>query len=216
MSKLPLSRYLKPKRLQDVVAGIQMLALERWDKRPPSEWAEKFGRGPASVDKRIPPAEAWKEVFYDHPEFFVIETDTDGKERVSLIMRRAYEKNYYIVEDKELTQKEVDDKLNDLTQGEQVEKRQQLNQKQITQEQFDKDVRDLKEKVKNKDFTRKRLSPEQVQTLITAAIEMQASAIAQEQESRWKYSLWLPALSGLLGALLGAGGAVLAALLKSK
>ena len=67
----------------------------------------------------------------------------------------------------------------------------------------DLDGKPLSQEEKDKRIVRKPLSPEQIQTLMTAAIELHDRAIARKVEARWRYSLLVPALSGLFGALLG-------------
>ena len=75
------------------------------------------------------------------------------------------------------------------------------------------EIRDMPIEEKKK-LHREPLTPEQVSTLMNAAIELHARALAQQQESRW----WIPIAwsfgGGLLGAILGVLGAIGAALLK--
>src|SRR5215831_1288037 len=113
------SKYLIPNRLEDVLACIQMFASERSGKHEISIWAVRFGRGPSSAESKglthttsnseHRETRAWKQVLEEHSEFFIIETDADGKERASLLMRRAYDRVYDSYQNKELTAKEIDD-----------------------------------------------------------------------------------------------------------
>jgi hypothetical protein len=69
----------------------------------------------------------------------------------------------------------------------------------LSEEEISKLTPDEKEKL-----THKPLDPDQIEMLVKTAIELHDRAIAQEQERRWWIPVWLPALVGLLGAILGA------------
>lgn len=60
------------------------------------------------------------------------------------------------------------------------------------------------------DLGRKPLTADQIGTLLTTAIELHSRAIAEQQDRRWLS----PLLFGVLGGVIGAAGAVIAALLK--
>jgi hypothetical protein len=77
----PESPYLKPKRLEDVIAALQFLGQYGDYKRSVKDWDAKLATPPRSVDG---PA-SWGTVFDDHPEFF--RRNEDGL--ISLVWRRA-------------------------------------------------------------------------------------------------------------------------------
>ena len=70
--------YLKPSRLQDVVAALQLLGSYKKYKLSPKDWEPVLENRPSS-------AESWKTIFDEHPEFF----RTNDKALVSLMWRRA-------------------------------------------------------------------------------------------------------------------------------
>jgi hypothetical protein len=61
---------------------------------------------------------------------------------------------------------------------------------------------------------RRPLSAEQISALMNIAIELHARQVAQQQESRWLVPILASFTGGLLGALLGFAGAILAARIK--
>jgi ABC-type phosphate/phosphonate transport system permease subunit len=80
--------------------------------------------------------------------------------------------------------------------------------RELNAEEIDKLLPDEKDKL-----THKPLDAGQIEALIRVAIELHSRAIAQEQEGRWWKPVWITALMGFLGALIGAlaalGGAYL-------
>lgn len=60
------SPYLKAQRLPDVMAALQVMALEEPAEHPVKKWAEKLSRNTSYVSVR-----RWGSVFEEHPEFFL-------------------------------------------------------------------------------------------------------------------------------------------------
>jgi hypothetical protein len=78
------SPYLKPKRLEDVIAALQFLGQYGDYARTVKDWDEKLATAPRSVNG--PPS--WDEVFDEHPEFF----RKNEQGFISLVWRRAMAK----------------------------------------------------------------------------------------------------------------------------
>lgn len=170
MSKSP---YLEnPKRIEDVIAGIQVLgSYEKKTSRRLNFWTSLLGRDEAY----------WKKVFEEHPEFFRVndktqqleETDDDNNNDsselwVSLRWRFAYQRTYDHLRKIELS----NDELNELNNSQ------------------------------KKKLTRKPLTSEQIQSLISTAINLNEKAISDDIRKKW----WRPLLSGvfvIFGALIG-------------
>jgi hypothetical protein len=109
MKRQAFSPYLeKPTRLADIVAAIQILGTDRYEKRRLEAWAKYLGDQPTS-DR------SWKHLFEKHPEFFGME-----EERAFLVWRRAQarydpdtEKEYSFDQIEQLKKQDptVDDRL---------------------------------------------------------------------------------------------------------
>ena len=83
MKEPSLTCYLKPGRLADVIALIQLLAFDPKGYPSAVRMRRRLGRAPLS-------ASTWLEIAKDHPEFFRARTkeeDPDRKERAALIIR---------------------------------------------------------------------------------------------------------------------------------
>jgi hypothetical protein len=81
----PKPPYLKPNRLNDVVAALQMMGLNNRYRLAPEDWAERI-----SGDRMK--ADYWSDVFADHPEFFRKATENLG--HYALVVRRALPRRY--------------------------------------------------------------------------------------------------------------------------
>ena len=79
-----LSRYLVPGRLPDVLALIQVLALDEHAHRSEDGLKSELQGAPQS-------APAWAEVAQAHPEFFRVRPE--GEHRISLVARHVLPKN---------------------------------------------------------------------------------------------------------------------------
>jgi hypothetical protein len=79
------SPYLKPSRLADVLAAIQSMALYERSSGKSDFWAECIAgeKGEEAY---------WESVFSDHPEFFRLSPEKDG--RYALIWRRALPRRF--------------------------------------------------------------------------------------------------------------------------
>jgi hypothetical protein len=77
--------YLKPNRLNDVVAALQMMGLNNRYRLPPEEWAERISGDRLKADY-------WSGIFGDHPEFFRKATENPG--HYALVVRRALPRRY--------------------------------------------------------------------------------------------------------------------------
>ena len=75
--------YLKPNRLGDVIAALQVMGSNERAEAPIESWARRFDDQPddAAVGR-------WRAVFREHPEFFKI-YDYDGQEKAALRWRYA-------------------------------------------------------------------------------------------------------------------------------
>jgi hypothetical protein len=75
--------YAKPERLADVMALIQVLALDRRAHRSSGGLHTELQGGPSSS------AESWKSLAQEHPEFFRVLVFGEEKNNVSLIARHV-------------------------------------------------------------------------------------------------------------------------------
>lgn len=80
------SPYLKPCRLGDVIAAIQVLAYYKFYRLEVSEWAERIAGNAGN-------AAALQEVFADHPEFFQLSEGSAGQ-KAALVARRSFTRSY--------------------------------------------------------------------------------------------------------------------------
>lgn len=155
-------------RLSDVIAALTVMATWRYDKLEPDDWHKFIGKPPKSAD-------SWKEVFDEHPEFFLFLPPPEDKasenkvHKVSLAWRRAQELSV------------------DPNTGQEIPEVELYDQK-IWPEQRRKKV-----------LLRRPLTAEQTTALIEIANNMQTQAIARRAELRW----WIPMVFGLLGILVG-------------
>ncbi len=94
--------YANPDRLADVLALIQVLALDKYTHRSESGLQEELKVKPRSTS-------SWAEVAKQHPEFFRYSEDSDHE--ISLIARHVLPKN-----DKEKTRKFPSDLVGKLIQ----------------------------------------------------------------------------------------------------
>jgi hypothetical protein len=70
-------------------------------------------------------------------------------------------------------------------------------------------------KMQREKLHRRPLGTDQISALMDVAVELHGRALAQAQDKRWKIPLYSSFAGGLLGAILGAVGSVVAALLKN-
>ena len=89
-----LLKRLPTRRCYYVIAALQIMGTYPWAKRKVDSWTKKLGEYESGPN--------WKEVFEEHPEFFSV----DG-EWASLRWRFGYERNYDVVERKELSEQEI-------------------------------------------------------------------------------------------------------------
>lgn len=165
-SSKPSSPYLKPGRLQEVIAAIQAMSVAIRERRSIEDWQEKLGDPSSAV--------SWVEIFGEHPEFFSLHKEDT---RASLKWRRAY------------------NKCIDRMTGERLSR---------------KAINELRKPQRDK-LARPSLSPEQIHTLISTAIELHARAIEQNRESRW----WLPTITAIFAAVASFAGVILGVWLKN-
>lgn len=96
MSKSP---YLKPQRLADVIAAIQVMSTYKFYKLDFSGWSMRI----TGVESN---ADYWRNVFAEHPEFFRLNSD---QQKVSLVWRRSYQRNFHVDMQQALTCEQVSD-----------------------------------------------------------------------------------------------------------
>src|SRR5437870_6400278 len=93
--------YLKPNRLPDVLAGIQIMALYERHRNSTKRWA-----GILSGDEEQGPY--WKRVFDEHPEFFRKSANPEHEGDYSLLWRRALPQIYHRRQRKNLSDEELE------------------------------------------------------------------------------------------------------------
>ena len=76
--------YLKRRRLPEVIAAITAMGVYAFYKQTPAEWADRIGGTKA-------PADHWRKVFSEHPEFFRRASSADD---FSLVWRRQLPRNF--------------------------------------------------------------------------------------------------------------------------
>ena len=80
------SPYLKAQRLADVIAAIQVMSTYKFYKLDFAGWSMRI----TGVESN---ADYWKKVFVEHPEFFRLNSE---QQRVSLVWRRSYPRNFHV------------------------------------------------------------------------------------------------------------------------
>jgi hypothetical protein len=77
--------YLKPNRLQDIIAAIQVMSLYERSSLQSEVWADRISGEKAK-------ANYWEGVFSEHPEFF--RRSPDREHRYALVWRRALARRF--------------------------------------------------------------------------------------------------------------------------
>lgn len=160
--------YLKPGRLADVIAAIQVMAAAKRPEREIREWAYMLDR-----NRDLATIERWNSVFKEHREFFLTYKLNGNKDLKAALRWRYAFKTFDSKKQKEHTPEEIEA----LPEA----------QKAL--------------------LTTKPLASDQVQALLSTAIQLHTSALEELTAARW----WVP----LIAALLGFIGAVLGALLSA-
>ena len=96
------SPYLKPCRLGQVIAAIQVLAYYKFYRLNVENWAERI----TGELKQADTIKTIENVFADHPEFFQLTMD-GNRTRAALVARRSFTRSYDVDADKELPIEEV-------------------------------------------------------------------------------------------------------------
>lgn len=91
------SPYLKAQRLADVIAAIQVMSTYKFYKLDFAGWSMRI----TGVESN---ADYWKNVFVEHPEFFRLNSD---QQKVSLVWRRSYQRNFHVDMQQILTSEQV-------------------------------------------------------------------------------------------------------------
>lgn len=91
------SPYLKAQRLADVIAAIQVMSTYKFYKLDFAGWSMRI----TGVESN---ADYWRNVFVEHPEFFRINSD---QQKVSLVWRRSYKRNFHVDMEQTLTSEQV-------------------------------------------------------------------------------------------------------------
>ncbi len=95
MSRSP---YLKNQRLADVIAAIQVMSTYKFYKLDFAGWSMRITGVESNADH-------WKTVFVEHPEFFRLNSD---KQKVSLVWRRSYQRNFHVDRQQPLTREQLE------------------------------------------------------------------------------------------------------------
>ena len=95
------SPYLKPGRLADVLAALQIMAVGQRPEGKISWWADELSRGLAKGQ-----IERWTDVFQEHPEFFLLYTLANDPTPKAALRWRYPNKRYDHKTGKEYTQQE--------------------------------------------------------------------------------------------------------------
>ena len=90
---------LKPHRLADLIAAIQVMGTYSYSARAVDSWSKLLGDKPRS-------AETWVEVFNQHPEFFRAGIQDNGQH--TLALRRAQPRVFNTKTSKEITTDEFE------------------------------------------------------------------------------------------------------------
>lgn len=83
--------YLREGRLGDVIAAITTLGTYKFYKLETSRWADRISGTNRNAGK-------WHQVFDEHPEFFRLTSD---QQKVSLVWRRQFPRNFDVDEERE-------------------------------------------------------------------------------------------------------------------
>jgi len=86
-------------RLADVIAAIQVMGIYKFYKLDFAGWSKRI----TGTEKN---AEYWKNVFEEHPEFFRLNND---QQRVSLVWRRSYQRNFHVDREEILTRQQCEE-----------------------------------------------------------------------------------------------------------
>ena len=181
---MPVSSYIKPNRLNDLIAAIPVLAINDSYKRTAKGWTKII----TGVEDN---SEYWKSIFEEHSEFFRKtevgkgeETQGDkgeegeegeegqgdkGDSEYSLVMRRGVSSRYH-----------------------------KILKKVVTPEEY----LALSKEEKNK-LTRSPLSDDRMKMLIDLAVTLHDQAIAAQQDRRWWFTPVLSLIGSFGGALFG-------------
>lgn len=161
------------KRLEDVIAGIQVLgSYEKKTSRRLNFWISLLGNNESH----------WKKVFEEHPEFF-----------------RVNKKNELLEEN--------DDEINGSDSSEMwVSLRWRFAYQRIYDYERKKELLDIEYENLNvpqkEKLTRKPLTSEQIQSLISTAINLNEKAINDDIRKKW-WKPFLPGVFVIAGALIG-------------
>jgi hypothetical protein len=94
--------YLKPNRLADVIAALQVMGKDPRAEHPISRWSRKL-----SADTSGESIDYWTNVFKDHGEFFLVYRLPDGNEAKAVLRSRYIDQNYDVNLGRTLTFAEV-------------------------------------------------------------------------------------------------------------
>lgn len=153
-------------RLADIIAALQIMGSYKFASRKWDDWENQLDK-PKSANN-------WLLVFKEHPEFFrVSHPDRFKKEWVSLRWRHGYDKNYWIEENRELSEEE-------------------LQKLEVIGNEIETPL----------SITRKTLDSSQIESLINTAIELHGRAIAYKAEKRWLLPFIIGIITAI-GAFVG-------------
>lgn len=82
--------YLRPRRLSDVIAAIQVMAVNELYQAEIFVWLHRMGLNEDDHERH----KYWTQVLSEHPEFF--RQDPQSPQRFSLILRRSMRRRYHI------------------------------------------------------------------------------------------------------------------------
>lgn len=164
---------INPKRIEDVIAGIQVLgSYEKKTSRRLKLWISLLGK-----DETY-----WKKVFEEHPEFFRVNDKTEQIDELDDDNSDSNTSEIWISLRWRFAYQKVYDHIRKI---------------ELSEDELKKLTSQEKKKL-----TRKPLSSEQIQSLITTAINLNEKAINDDIRKKW----WRPLLTGvfvILGALIG-------------
>jgi hypothetical protein len=186
------SPYLKPGRLGEVLAAIQVMAvsdqyrrtLEQWtyylsgirapksQSEPDSDFEADSESEPASEPDAERAAGRWRIVFDEHPEFFRPSFARPGA--YALVLRRGSPRRF------------------------------DLNQRKVISETELAQIPKAERRV-----TRAPLAPADMKVLLDVALSLHREASERKAERRLKLQVWVPFLGSLTGGLIGVLGSLL-------